>query len=101
MAGFRRQDAMKNILIVCPRFPPINAADSNRVLLSLPYYEANGWDPTVLSVADNDGAPKDEMLLKSLPDESRVIRIPIWSERICRKFGFGQLDYRSLIPLAV
>jgi hypothetical protein len=90
---------MKNILIVCPRFPPMNAADSHRGRLSLPYYAANGWDPTVLAVADNSGALEDGMLLKSLPKESRVVRIPIWSERVCRKLGFGQLDYRALIPL--
>jgi hypothetical protein len=90
---------MKNILIVCPRFPPANAADSHRVRLSLPYYAGDGWDPTVLAVADDSGAPEDRMLLESLPKESRIVRVPVWSERVCRKFGFGQLDYRSLIPL--
>jgi hypothetical protein len=90
---------MKNILIVCPRFPPVNAADSHRIRLSLPYYAANGWDPTVLSVVDNSGAPEDSMLQESLPKESRIVRIPVWSERVCRKVGFGQLDYRSFIPL--
>jgi hypothetical protein len=90
---------MKNLLIVCPRFPPVNAADSHRVRLSLPYYEGNGWDPTVLSVVDNSGGPEDEMLLESLPRESRIVRVPVWSERVCRKLGFGQLDYRSFFPL--
>jgi hypothetical protein len=90
---------MKNILIVCPRFPPANAADSHRVRLSLPYYAGEGWDATVLSVVDDSGGPEDGMLLESLPRESRIVRVPAWSERICRKLGFGQLDYRALIPL--
>ena len=90
----------KNLLIVCPRFPPINAADGHRVRLSLPYYAANGWDATVLCVDDRN-APKDQRLLQSLPQESRIVRTRIWSEAICRKFGFGQLDYRSLVPLLV
>jgi hypothetical protein len=90
---------MKNILIVCPRFPPANAADCHRVRLSLPYYAGDRWDPTVLSVDDDSAAPEDRMLLESLPKESRIVRVPVWSERVCRKFGFGQLDYRSLIPL--
>ena len=88
----------KNLLIVCPRFPPANAADSHRVRLSLPYYAGNGWETTVLSVVDESGA-EDHMLLESLPKESRIVRVPVWSERVCRKFGFGQLDYRSFIPL--
>jgi hypothetical protein len=92
--------ATKNLLIVCPRFPPINAADGHRVRLSLPFYAANGWDATVLSVEDR-GAPEDRMLLQSLPEESRVVRIKIWPEAVCRKIGFGQLDYRSLVPLFV
>ncbi len=90
---------MKNLLIVCPRFPPVNAADCHRVRLSLPYYAAEGWDATVLAVVDDTGAPDDEMLLESLPRESRVVRVPAWPERICRKLGFGQLDYRAFVPL--
>jgi hypothetical protein len=90
--------ATKKILIVCPRFPPINAADAHRVRLSLPYYGTHGWNATVLSV-DDDEALADRMLLQSLPEGSRIVRTKIWSEAICRKLGFGQLDYRSLVPL--
>jgi hypothetical protein len=90
---------MKNLLIVCPRFPPANAADSHRVRLSLPYYAGDGWDATVLSVVDDSGATEAGRLLESLPRESRIVRVPAWSERICRKLGFGQLDYRAFIPL--
>src|SRR3954452_25268704 len=90
---------MKKILIVCPRFPPMNAADGHRARLSLPFYAGNGWDATVLSVVDDSGTPQDHMLLESVPKESRVVRIPVWSERFCRKLGFGQLEYRSFFPL--
>src|ERR1700721_1071767 len=34
---------MREVLIVSPRFPPINAADVHRVRTSLAYYRRFGW----------------------------------------------------------
>jgi hypothetical protein len=38
------------ILLVSPRFPPISAADSQRLRLLLPHLEAQGCSAEVLSV---------------------------------------------------
>lgn len=91
---------MRKILIVSPRFPPTNAADMHRVRVSLRLYRRFGWEPTVLCI---DGAtsdcPEDPLLERALPPDIRVVRVPAWSEKRCRRFGFGQLGWRSLLPL--
>ena len=91
---------MREVLIVSPRFPPINAADVHRVRTSLAYYRRFGWEPTVLCVepATSDGI-EDAMLAQALTPDIRVVRIRAWDEAKCRPFGFGQLSYRSLLPL--
>lgn len=91
---------MRKLLIVSPRFPPANAADLHRVRVSLPHYAARGWEPTVLcaDAATADGV-FDQMLSRSLPPGLRIVQVRAWPERRCRWFGFGQLSYRSLIPL--
>lgn len=91
---------MRNILIISPRFPPTNAADLHRVRISLPYYRRFGWEPTILCVgpATSDGV-SDEMLAQALPPDIAVVRIEAWDEAKCRRFGFGTLAHRSLLPL--
>jgi hypothetical protein len=91
---------MRKLLIVSPRFPPTNAADMHRVRVSLALYRRYGWQPTVLCVdpATFDGS-EDAMLARALPPDIRVVRIAAWNERKCRRFGFGQLGWRSLLPL--
>jgi len=91
---------MREVLIVSPRFPPINAADVHRVRMSLAYYRQFGWEPTVLCVdpATSDGI-EDAMLAQALATDIRVVKIRAWDEAKCRPFGFGQLGYRSLLPL--
>jgi hypothetical protein len=91
---------MRKILIVSPRFPPKNAPDMHRVRTSLPYYSSFGWEPTVLCLTPEtcDGVD-DEMLSESLPKDLRIVRVPAWSERACRRFGFGHVDYRGVLPL--
>jgi hypothetical protein len=91
---------MREVLIVSPRFPPINAADVHRIRTSLAYYRRFGWEPTVLCVdpATSDGI-EDAMLAQALTPDIRVVRIRAWDEAKSRRFGFGQLSYRSLLPL--
>jgi hypothetical protein len=90
---------MRDILIICPRFPPANAADAHRVRLSLPLYRSFGWNPIVLTADDEAPSSKDPMLLDSIPDDIEIVRVPIWRETVTRRFGFGQIDYRSFVPL--
>lgn len=90
----------RKLLIVSPRFPPTNAADIHRVRTSLAYYRSFGWEPTVLAVdpATAD-CVDDPVLAEALPADIQVRRVRAWSEARCRRFGFGQLAYRSLLPL--
>ena len=91
---------MPRVLIVSPNFPPINTPDVHRIRTALPHFAACGWEPTVLCVdpACCDG-PRDPSLAASLPHGLRIVRVKVWDEATCRRFGFGQLAYRSLIPL--
>src|SRR5438034_2143935 len=91
---------MPKLLIVSPRFPPTNAADLHRVRVSLVHYRSFGWEPTILCVdpATAD-CVDDPELAQPLPEDLLVIRVRAWSEQKSRRFGFGQLGYRSLLPL--
>jgi hypothetical protein len=91
---------MRKVLIVSPRFPPTNAADMHRVRMSLGLYRRFGWEPTVLCVdSATSDCPEDPMLMPALPPQVRVVRVSAWDEKRCRRFGFGQLGWRSLLPL--
>lgn len=91
---------MGSVLIVSPRFPPTNAADMHRVRVSLPYYGRLGWKADVLCIDSTTAdCPEDRLLEESLPSNVSVTRVPAWKEEKCRRFGFGQLGYRSLLPL--
>ncbi|MDN3584425.1 glycosyltransferase [Mucilaginibacter flavus] len=88
---------MKKVLIISPYFPPSNAADMQRVRMSLPYFSTLGWKAEVVCVdpAYSDMV-KDERLLLSLPDDQTVHKIRAVPLKWSRKIGFGSLGYRSL-----
>ncbi len=91
---------MRKLLIVSPRFPPKNAPDLHRVRTSLSYYRGFGWEPTVLCLTpeSSDGVD-DAMLEESLPKDIDIVRVAAWSEKKCRRAGFGHTDYRCWLPL--
>ncbi len=68
-----------------------------RIRMSLPYYRANGWEPVVLTIADQyqDGVREPE-LLDTLPPEVRIIRIPAIPVRAARWCGLGNTGLRML-----
>jgi hypothetical protein len=88
---------MKNVLIVSPNFPPINAADHQRIRMALPYLEAQGWAPHILAVE-----PKyiegvwDPLLERTIPPSVPVTRTSAMSAGWTRRFGVGSLALRSL-----
>jgi hypothetical protein len=85
------------VLVVCPRFAPINAADSHRVRLLLPYLTANGCDVEILAVEPTDvPGPRDPWLTERLPPSVPVHRVRAWplSGR-----GLNGLAQRSLVAL--
>jgi glycosyltransferase involved in cell wall biosynthesis len=88
---------MKKVLIISPNFPPINAADMHRVRQSLQYFPQMGWQPTVVAVEPGFvEMSEDPILLETLPANAEIIRIKAWHPKDTRKFGLGNLGYRSL-----
>jgi hypothetical protein len=89
---------MKKLLIISPHFPPVNTADMHRVRQSLPYFRKMGWDPTVVCVDPvfvDSG--QDELLNQTFPDNIEVIKVKAYRPEQTRKFGLGNLGYRSLL----
>ena len=87
---------MKKVLIVSPRFPPVNAPDHQRVRMALPYFRHHGWQPTVLCVdPEYIESAKDPYLLKTIPGDVTVESVSAISQNITRKFGFGGLTWRA------
>lgn len=88
---------MKKVLIISPNFPPINAADMHRVRQSLPYFEEMGWKATTLAVQPEFvEMSQDPLLLKTIPETAEVHRLKAFDARTTRKFGLGNIGYRSL-----
>lgn len=91
---------MKRVLIVSPRFVPSNAADMHRVRQALPYLRDAGWEPTVLAVDPAEAeTPRDDILLRTIPDDVEVVRTGAVPVRWTRKVGVGSLEARSLAAL--
>ncbi len=88
---------MKKVLIISPYFPPVNAADMQRVRISLPYFKENGWEPTVVTVDERHaGMVRDELLLAGIPDDVRIIKVGAFKKELTAKLGLGAIALRSL-----
>ncbi len=88
---------MKNVLVISPNFPPINAADMHRIRQSLLYFEDFGWHATVVAVEPEFiEMSEDPLLIKTIPESSEIIRIKAFKAEKTRKFGLGNSGYRSL-----
>jgi hypothetical protein len=84
-------------LIISPHFPPLNAADMQRVRMSLPYFKKFGWDAEVVTVDPiYSEIIKDNLLVASLPNNVAVHSIKAFAKRWTSKFGLGSLAIRSL-----
>ncbi|WP_293312285.1 glycosyltransferase [Pedobacter sp. UBA5917] len=89
---------MKKLLIISPHFPPRNAADMHRVRLSLPHYEENGWQPTVVCVDPlYYDVVEDPLLLESIPSNVKVHYVKALQKKWTSKFGLGSLALRSFL----
>ncbi|WP_243770691.1 MULTISPECIES: glycosyltransferase [Mucilaginibacter] len=87
----------KKLLIISPYFPPVNAADMQRVRMSLPYFAACGWDAEVVTIdAQYADLAKDELLLQSLPPGIKVHKVKALSKALTSKVGLGSIAIRSL-----
>jgi len=87
----------KKLLIISPYFPPSNAADMQRVRMSLPYFAQFGWDAEVVTIDPKySDMPKDESLLQSVPKGIPVHYVNALDKGLTSKFGLGSIALRSL-----
>ena len=88
---------MKNVLIISPYFPPVNAADMQRVRMSLPYFTKFGWNPEVVTVDEKyTDIAQDDLLLQSVPDNIIIHRVKAFNKKWTSKLGLGSIGLRSL-----
>ena len=69
---------MKNLLIVAYYFPPSGGPGVQRVLKHTKYLPEFGWKPVVLTVSNGQFPARDESLLKQIPSDTSVERVPIF-----------------------
>ena len=88
---------MKKVLIISPYFPPTNAADMQRIRMSLPFFKHYSWEAEVVCVdtAYSD-LNSDELLLQSLPSDLKVHYVKALSKKFTSKIGLGSIALRSL-----
>lgn len=88
---------MNRVLIISPRFPPINAADMHRVRHSLPYFRAFGWAPTVLAVhPEFVEGDREEGLEQTIPTDADVRHVQALPTEWTRQIRIGDLALRAL-----
>jgi len=85
------------VLIISPYFPPANAADMQRVRMSLPYFEEFGWHAEVVKVKNEAyEISLDHLLLESIPDHIVVHEVKAFTKKYTSKFGLGSIALRAL-----
>lgn len=88
---------MRRLLIISPYFPPCNAADMQRVRMSLVYFKELGWEAEVVTVsAKHADINKDDLLLQSIPTDIPIHEVEALPKRYTSKFGLGSIALRSL-----
>ncbi|MCQ6957293.1 hypothetical protein [Mucilaginibacter aquariorum] len=88
---------MKKLLIISPYFPPANAADMQRVRMSLPYFAAYGWDAEIVMVDEKYAdIIHDKLLLKSIPTDLKIHKVKALKKSLTSKLGLGSIALRSL-----
>ncbi|SDG42303.1 Glycosyltransferase Family 4 [Pedobacter terrae] len=89
--------ANKRLLIISPYFPPVNAADMQRIRMSLPYFKASGWEAEVIMVHENYvDMVKDPLLLACIPNDVPIHKVKALPKKWTSKFGLGSIALRSL-----
>ncbi|MCC5875037.1 MAG: glycosyltransferase [Candidatus Sumerlaeia bacterium] len=92
---------MRNLLLVSPSFPPLNAADHQRVRMCLPHLAEFNWKATVLCLDEReaDGVP-DPDLMKTIPEDTEVVRCGALPRKWTRLVGLGSTGLRAL-PMVI
>jgi len=91
---------VKQILIISPHFPPVNAPDLQRVRMSLPHYRDMGWNPVVLTVAPEfQHALSEPELSATVPADIEIHSTRALPYHLARKAGVGNIALRAWWPL--
>ena len=87
----------KKVLIISPYFPPSNTADMQRIRTSLPYFEAFGWDATLVVVDEKySDTVKDDLLTLSISSSITIHKVKALNKKVTGKLGLGSMALRSL-----
>ena len=93
----RMFDGQKRLLIISPHFPPVNAADMQRVRMLLPFFKRNGWQVEVLAVSpEQTTSPRDEWLLHGIPGDIPVHHARALGLEWSHIPGLGSLGFRAM-----
>lgn len=88
---------MKKVLIISPYFPPVNAADMQRVRMSLPFFGEFDWQAEVVTVDPKyTDFTRDELLLQSIPSTIKIHCVKAFSKSVTKMIGLGSIAIRSL-----
>ena len=69
----------------------------HRIRQSLPYLEEMGWEAVTLAVEPEFvEMGTDPLLLETIPKDAQVLRLKAFRPEKTRKFGLGNIGYRSL-----
>lgn len=91
---------MKTVLLVSPRFPPLNAADHQRVRMMVPHLRGLGWDPVVLALeTEPELGPQEPELAAAIEGQARVVRAMPLPLRYARLARFSSLGARGFVAL--
>jgi glycosyltransferase involved in cell wall biosynthesis len=86
----------RRLLIVSPRFPPVNAPDHQRVRQMLPWLASYGWEPVVMAVdPDAIDAERDDLMVDTLPKGLETVVTSALDRRFTRLLGLGSLALRA------
>lgn len=87
----------RRLLIISPCFPPVNAADMQRIRMSLPHFADHGWDAEVIMVDEGyTDMNQDQLLLQSIPTSIIIHRVKAFRKQWTSKLGLGNIALRSL-----
>lgn len=91
----------RRVLIISPHFPPINAADHQRVRMALPYFQEFGWQVHVVAVQpESVRGVCDRYLESTIPENVSVTYINALPVKYTKIIGLGGLGWRCLPYLA-
>ena len=71
-------NSSKKVLVVCYHFPPSAAVGGIRAAKFCKYLPGHGWQPIVLTVAEDDLEETSPAAGKMIPEGLRVVRAPMW-----------------------